>query len=171
MDRWAEGHHQGTSSNFEVGLVKGDEGTDQHQRSYRGLEATGHPEPERNMEANTDRIRIAFPEGSSRPGGSELWRTDWTYQDQSMDDEVDAVISGSDRKVNRKRTGMDKGGMISSGDLTGEWVEQHKAGSGIGDLDIKDRYGFLSGIDSDAQKRMRPSQIHHDGIEVRMIKI
>uniref|UniRef100_A0A8C1Z2Q9 Spectrin repeat containing, nuclear envelope family member 3 n=3 Tax=Cyprinus carpio TaxID=7962 RepID=A0A8C1Z2Q9_CYPCA len=166
LDRWAEGHHQGTSSNFEVGLVKGDEGTDQHQRSYRGLEATGHPEPERNMEANTDRIRIAFPEGSSRPGGSELWRTDWTYQDQSMDDEVDAVISGSGRKVNRKRTGMDKGGMISSGDLTGEWVEQHKAGSGIGDLDIKDRYGFLSGIDSDAQKRMRPSQIHHDGIEM-----
>uniref|UniRef100_A0A8C2DV78 Spectrin repeat containing, nuclear envelope family member 3 n=1 Tax=Cyprinus carpio TaxID=7962 RepID=A0A8C2DV78_CYPCA len=166
LDRWAEGHHQGTSSNFEVGLVKGDEGTDQHQRSYRGLESTGHPELERNMEANPDRIRIAFPEGISRPGGSELWRTDWTYQDQSMDDEVDAVISGSDRKVNRKRTGMDKGGMISSGDLTGEWVEQHKAGSGIGDLDIKDRYGFLSGIDSDAQKRMQPSQIHHDGIEM-----
>ncbi len=88
-----------------------------------------------------------------------------------MDDEVDAVISGSDRKVNRKRTGMDEGDMISSGGWTGEWVEQHKAGSGIEDLDIKGRYSFLTGIDSDAQKRMQPSQIPPDDIQVRMIKI
>ncbi|XP_016428183.1 nesprin-3 isoform X1 [Sinocyclocheilus rhinocerous] len=166
LDRWAEGHHQGTASNFEVGLAKGDEGTDQHQRSYHGSESTGHPEPERNMEANPDRIRIVLPEGISRPGGSEVWRREWTYQDQSMDDEVDAVISGSDRKVNRKRTGMDEGDMISSGGWTGEWVEQYKAGSGIEDLDIKGRHSFLSGIDSDAQKRMRPSQIPPDDIEM-----
>ncbi|XP_059376056.1 nesprin-3 isoform X1 [Carassius carassius] len=146
LDRWAEG-------------------TDQHQRSCHGSDSTGHPEPERNMEANQDRIRIVLPKGKSRPGGSEDWR-EWTYQDQSMDDEVDAVISGSDHKVNRKRTGINEGDMISSGGWTGEWVEQHKAGSGIEDLDIKDRYSFLSGIDSDAQKRMRSSHIPPDEIEM-----
>lgn len=116
------------------------------------------------MEVNPDRIRIVLPKGISRPGGSEVRRREWTYQDQSMDDEVDAVISGSGRKVNSKWTGMDEGDLFSSGGWTGEWVEQHKAGCGIED-------SFLSGIDADAQKRMRPSQSPPDDIQVRIIKI
>lgn len=116
------------------------------------------------MEVNPDRIRIVLPKGISRPGGSEVRRREWTYQDQSMDDEVDAVISGSGRKVNSKWTGMDEGDLFSSGGWTGEWVEQHKAGCGIED-------SFLSGIDADAQKRMQPSQSPPDDIQVRIIKI
>ncbi len=88
-----------------------------------------------------------------------------------MDDEVDAVISGSGRKGNTKLTGMDEDDMLSSGGWTGEWVEQHKAGSGIKDLNIKGRYSFISGIDADAQKRMQPSQIPPGDIQVRIIKI
>ncbi|XP_016105644.1 nesprin-3-like [Sinocyclocheilus grahami] len=156
LDRWAEGHHQGMDSDFEVGLAKGDEGTGQHQRSYHGPESTGHLQLERNMEAKPDR----------RPGGSEVWRREWSYQDQSMDDEVDAVISGGDRNVNRKRIGMDEGDLLRSGGQTGEWVEQHIPGSGIEDLDIKGRYSFLSGTDSDAQKRMRQSQIPPDDTQM-----
>uniref|UniRef100_A0A671STE5 Nesprin-3-like n=1 Tax=Sinocyclocheilus anshuiensis TaxID=1608454 RepID=A0A671STE5_9TELE len=156
LDRWAEGHHQGMDSDFEVGLAKGDEVTGQHQRSCHGPESTGHLQLERNMEAKPDR----------RPGGSEVWRREWSYQDQSMDDEVDAVISGGDRNVNRKRIGMDKGDLLRSGGQTGEWVEQHIPGSGIEDLDIKGRCSFLSGTDSDAQKRMRQSQIPHDDTQM-----
>ncbi|KAL0169160.1 hypothetical protein M9458_033756, partial [Cirrhinus mrigala] len=152
---WAEGHHQGTASDFEVGFAKGDEGTDQHQRSYHGSESTGHPQLERNMEAKPDRIRIVLPEGSSR-------QEEWGYQDQSMDDEVDAVISRGDRNVNRKWTGIDEGDFISAGGRTGKWVEQHTSGSGIEDMDIKSRYSLLSGADFDAQKTKWPSQMHSD---------
>ncbi|XP_050989875.1 nesprin-3 isoform X2 [Labeo rohita] len=166
LDRWAEGHHQGTTSDFEVGFAKGDEGTDQHQRSYHGSKSTGHPQLERNMEAKPDRIRIVLPEGDSRQGGSEVWRREWRYQDQSMDDEVDAVISGGDRNVNRKWTGIDESDLISTGGRTGEWVEQHISASGIEDLDIKSRYSFLSGTDSDAQKRKRPSQMPSDDTQM-----
>ncbi len=119
------------------------------------------------MEVNRDQ-RIVLPKGISRPGDSEVRRRERTYQDQSVDDEVDAVISGSGRKGNTKWTGMDED---DSGGWTGEWVEQHKAGSGIKDLDIKGRYSFISGIDADAQKRMQPSQIPPDDIQVRIIKI
>uniref|UniRef100_A0A8C2ILK1 Spectrin repeat containing, nuclear envelope family member 3 n=1 Tax=Cyprinus carpio TaxID=7962 RepID=A0A8C2ILK1_CYPCA len=153
LDRWAEGHHQGMDSDFEVGLAKGDEGTGQHQRSYHGPESTGHLELERNMEAKPDR----------RAGGSEGRRRECIYQDQSMDDEVDAVISGGDRNVNRKRIGMDESDLLRSGGQTGE---QHIHGSGIEDLDIKGGYSFLSGTDSDAQKRMRQSKIPPDDTQM-----
>ncbi|KAK2878972.1 hypothetical protein Q8A67_019763 [Cirrhinus molitorella] len=167
LDRWAEGHYQGTSSDFEVGFAKGDKGTDLHQRSYHGSESTGHPELERNLKAKSDRIQIVLPEGISRRGGSEVWGQEWGYRDQSMDDEVDAVISGSDRNVNRKRIGTVEGGdLISSGGRTGEWVEQHIDGSGIEDLEIKGRYTFSSGMDSDTQKRKRPSQSPPDDTQM-----
>ncbi|XP_059374670.1 nesprin-3-like isoform X2 [Carassius carassius] len=141
LDRWAEGHHQGLDSDFKVGFAKGDEGTGQNQRSYHGPESTGHLELERNMEAKPDRP----------PGGSEAWRRGCNNQDQSMDDEVDAVVSGGARNVNRKRIGMDEGVLLRSSGQTGKWVEQHIHSSGIEDLDIK--------TDSDAQKRQRQSQI------------
>ncbi|CAM4648070.1 unnamed protein product [Leuciscus chuanchicus] len=143
LDRWAGGHHQGTASDFEVGIATGDKGLEQHQRFRHRPESTDHPEPERNIEANPDQIRIVVSEGIARPGRSEARRREKSYRDQSMDDEVDAVMSGSDRTVNRKQIGI-KGSygddLLRSGGRTGEWV--HIASSGIEDLDMQVKYGF-----------------------------
>ncbi|XP_052476055.1 nesprin-3 [Carassius gibelio] len=146
LERRAEGH-LGMDSDFEVGFAKGDAGTGQHQRSYHGTKSTGHLELERNMEAKPDRP----------PGGSEAWRRGCNNQDQSIDDQVDAVVSGGARNINRKRTGMDEGVLLRSGGQTGKW-EQHIHSSGIEDLDIK--------TDSDAQKRMQQSQIPPDDTQM-----
>lgn len=172
LNRWPDGHHQGTDSDFEVGIATGDKGLEQHQRFLHRSESTDHPEPERNKEANPDRSRIMVSEGITRPGCSEV-RRERSYRDQSMDDEVDAFISGSDRTVNRKQIGI-KGSygddLLRSGGRTGEWVEERIASSGIEDLDIK--YG---------QNVMWPSQIPPDETsaaygstddnQVRMIQI
>ncbi|XP_067223828.1 nesprin-3 [Chanodichthys erythropterus] len=162
LDRWAEGHHQETASDFEVGLATGDKDSDQHQRLLHRSESSDHPELERNIEANQDRIRVLVPEGIARPGRFEVRRRERTYQDRSTDDEVDAVMSGSDRTVNRKQRGMEGsygGDLLRTVGRTGEWVEEHMASSGIEDLDMQGRYSFLRGVDSDdAQKGARLSQ-------------
>lgn len=147
LDRWAE-----------VGLDTGDKGPDQYQRFLLRSESTDDPELERNIEANPDQIRIVVAEGITRPGRSEARRKERSYLDRSMDDEVDAVMSGVDRTVNRKQIGMEGsygGDLLRSGGWTDEWVEEHMASSGIEDLDMQVRYGFSD----DAQKGMRPSQI------------
>lgn len=177
LDRWADGHHQGTASDFEVGIATGDKGLEQHQRFLHRSESTDHLEPERNIEANPDRIQIVVSEGIARPGRSEVRRRERSYRDQSMDDEVDAVMSGNDRTVNRKQIGI-KGSygddLLRSGGRTGEWVEEHITSSG---MDMQVKYGFSD----DAQNVMWPSQIPPDETsaaygstdddQVRMIKI
>lgn len=158
LDRWADGHHQGTASDFEVGIATGDKGLEQHQRFLHRSESTDHLEPERNIEANPDRIQIVVSEGIARPGRSEVRRRERSYRDQSMDDEVDAVMSGNDRTVNRKQIGI-KGSygddLLRSGGRTGEWVEEHITSSG---MDMQVKYGFSD----DAQNVMWPSQIPPD---------
>lgn len=154
-----------------MGLATGDKDSDQHQRFLHRSESTDHPELERN---------ILVPEGIARPGRFEVRRRERTYQDRSTDDEVDAVMSGSDRTVNRKRIGMEGsygGDLLRSVGRTGEWVEEHMASSGIEDLDMQGRYSFLRGVVSDdAQKRARLSQTSAtigstDDNQVRIIKI
>ncbi|XP_056123130.1 nesprin-3 [Rhinichthys klamathensis goyatoka] len=152
LDRWADGHHQGTALDFEVEIATADKGLERHQRFLHRSESTDHPEPERN---------IVVSEGIARPERSEVRGRERSYRDQSMDDEVDAVMSGSDRTVNRKQIGI-KGSygddLLRSGGRTGEWVEEHIASSGIEDLDMEGKYGFSD----DAQTVMRPSQIPPD---------
>lgn len=164
LDRWAGGHHQGTASDFEVGIATGDKGLEQHQRFLHRPESTDHPEPERNIEANPDQIRIVVSEGIARPGRSEVRRREKTYRDQSMDDEVDAVMSGSDRTVNRMQIGI-KGSygdnLLRSGGRTGEWVE---------DLDMQVKYGFSD--DAQIPPEMTSAAYGStDDYQVRMIKI
>ncbi|KAK7142587.1 hypothetical protein R3I94_012063 [Phoxinus phoxinus] len=153
LDR-ADGHHQDTASDFEVGIATGDKGLEWHQRFLHRSESTDHPEPERNIEANQDRIQIVVSKGIARPGRSEVRRRE-SYRDQSMDDEVDTVME-EDRTVNRKQEVTYGNDLLSSGGRTGEWVDEHS--SGIEDLDIQGKYGFSD----DAQTWMRPSQIPPD---------
>ncbi|XP_052001938.1 nesprin-3-like [Xyrauchen texanus] len=162
LDRWADGHHEGSghvrSSGFEGagGLATGVEVTGQHRhqkldgRFHQGSESS-HSELERNMEATQHQILVVFPENIRRSGGPEVWRRERGYHDSSMYDEVDAVTSGGNfLRENETR----------SGGRTGEWVEEHMGGSGIEDLDMQGKYGFLSGAHTaDAQKRMQPSAI------------
>lgn len=163
-----------------MGFATGDKESDQLQRFLHRSELTDRPELERNIEANQDRIRNLVPEGIARPGRSEVRRRERTYQDRSTDDEVDAVMSGSDRTVIRKQIGMEGsygGDLLRSVGRTGEWVEEHMASSGIEDLDMQSRYTFLRGVDSDdAQNGARLSQTTAtigltDDNQVRIIKI
>lgn len=99
-----------------------------------------------------------LPKGIERPGRTEVRRREISYHERTLDDEVDAGTSGGDGRANRKQiedVGTDRSnllGKIESGsaDRTGEWVEEHIAGSGIEDLDVQ---GFVSGAHSDDAKR------------------
>lgn len=166
QDRWADGHHQGLSSDFEEGFitVTGDKRTDQPLRFHPESESTCLQELERNTEANQHQIPTVLPGSISSPGDSEVWRRERSFLDQSLDDEVDAVTSGGNPIVNRKKMEMEMqmeggGDLVSSGGWTGDWVKEHMTSSGIDELDMHGRYETEPG---DAQKRMMSSQIRHD---------
>ncbi|KAG1972973.1 nesprin-3 [Pimephales promelas] len=149
LDRRADGDHQDTSSGFEVGIDTGDKGLEWHMHRS---ESTDHPEPERN---------IVISEGIVRPERSEVGRRERSYRDQSMDDEIDAVMPASDRLVNRKQIVVKdsyEDDLLRSGGRTGEWVEEHTGSSGIKDLDMQGKYSFSY----DAQRVVQLSQIPPD---------
>ncbi|XP_067311875.1 nesprin-3 [Pseudorasbora parva] len=158
LDRWADGHHQVMPIDFEVGYNASDKGPEQRQRFLDRSESTVLPELERNIDANPDQIGIVVSESITRPGRLEVRRREKIYQDRSIDDEVDAVMSRGDCNVNRKQIEMGGsygGDSLRSGGRTDEWVKEHMASSGIEDLDIQGRYA----ISDEAQKGMQRSQI------------
>jgi len=137
-----------------VGIDTGDKGLEWHMHRS---ESTDHPEPERN---------IVISEGRRRRERS--------YRDQSMDDEMDAVMPASDRLVNRKQIVVKdsyEDDLLRSGGRTGEWVEEHTGSSGIKDLDMQGKYSFSY----DSQRVVQLSQIPPDetsaAYQVRMIQI
>ncbi|XP_056624469.1 nesprin-3 [Triplophysa dalaica] len=171
-DRWADGGHEGSgsgaASGFEGGyLAAGDEETG--QRPHHKLDSQFHLRSEstdypKSIEATQNPIQVVLPEGIERPGRTEVRRREMSYHERTLDDEVDAVTSGGDGRANRKQiedAGMDRSnllGKIESGsaDRTGEWVEEHIAGSGIEDLDVQ---GFIGSqgprqhVDTEAMRR------------------
>lgn len=176
LDRWADGRHEGSGSGGASGfesLATGDEGTGQHHKFdsqfHRRSESTDYP---KSIEATQSQFQVVFPEGIERPGRPEVWRREKSYHKRNLDDEVDAVTSGGDGRANRKRVEVAdtyRSNLLGksetkSADRTGEWVEEHIAGSGIEDLDVQ---GFVSGVRTDETKRrLWPSQIPSDEITV-----
>lgn len=162
QDRWADGHQQGLSSDFEEGFITGDKRPDQLLRFHHEAESTGLQELERSTEANQDLIPAIVLGSIPSPRDSEVWRRERSVLDQSLDDEVDAVTSGVNRTVNRKKMQMELkagGDLVGSAGWTGDWVTEHMTSSGIDELDMHGRYETEPEV---AQKRMKPSQIRHD---------
>ncbi|KAA0710980.1 Nesprin-3 KASH domain-containing protein 3 [Triplophysa tibetana] len=177
-DRWADGRHEGSgsgaASGFEGGhIAAGDEETG--QRRHHNLDSQFHLRSEstdypKSIEATQNQFQVVLPEDIERPGRTEVWRRDMSYHERTLDDEVDPVTSGGDGRANRKQIdGTDRSNLLrksesGSADRTGEWVEEHIAGSGIEDLDMQ---GFVSGAHTDdAKRRLWPYPIPPDEITV-----
>ncbi|XP_065108494.1 nesprin-3 [Paramisgurnus dabryanus] len=178
QDRWADGHEDGLgsggTSGFEGGLLATGAGVT-GQRRHQNLDGQFHLqsesidrlEREKSMEATRIENSVVFSEGIDRPEGPEVCRRETSYHDRSTtDDEVDAVISGGDRNVNKRRIEVADTRRI---DLlrkseVGEWVEDRMTASGIEDLDVQ---GFLSGSHTDdTKRRIRQPQIPPDEISM-----